>query len=235
MEASKLNDSKKTKMSNSESNYNASNLKNNINEGLYDRLSDRDLLIAILKPAHPHMDVTPIANSLILKFINFANVIKATKTELASVKGITKTAINMINLMSIIVKETIRRSTNCKTLPQIKKTSDLILWIKQIQNNNLGFHIFFLNGANNVITHQFKDMNKIEVTEFSLDIIKEALHLNACGLIVFRLTDSNDNSPNKRDISLGQALKEKGNDLEIKLKDYIIFNQTNYSTIQCML
>lgn len=186
-----------------------------INEGLSDNLSDTELLIALLSPSHPHVDVTPIANALISKFHTYGNVIKATAKELSSIKEITTTAINTIIFSANIYREINKRSIPNNKPSKIERISDVVLWLNQTQNNNFGFHIFFISSIKTVLTHRFIEHDNFEISDLSLEIIKSALTQNVTGLIVFRLTTNPDATPNKQDISFGRILHEKGQNLEV--------------------
>lgn len=211
------------------------NIKKCIDNGRSDTLSDTELLTALLAPSHPHMNITPMVTALISKFKNLSTIMAVKDNELASTKWITRTAISTILFTAQVYKETLRRSKGHKQTYRINKTSDAVIWFRENIKDSIGLHVLYMNGQNNILDYHIIDQDDGNTANLGIDIIKYALTQNALGIIVLHYIDSPDTVPKKTDIMLAQIIRDTGKDLEIKLMEYIMLNQINYSSVQILL
>ena len=88
---------------------------------------------------------------------------------------------------------------------------------------------FFLNRSNQLIDYKTLSEGTVEqVVLYPREIIKEALSLNASGLILAHNHPSGQCEPSGQDIRLTESIKNAATPLEIKVLDHMVIGKSDY-------
>lgn len=189
-------------------------------------LPDYEILELLLFPASPRKDMKPLAKELIGKFGSFAKVIKATDTELLSVKGVSDAALAAIR--------SVEEAASRLLLSEVQEKAILNNWIKLLEycRSEMGFlkkeqfRILFLNSKNMLIKDEVQQEGTINHTmAYPREIVKRALELSASSIILLHNHPSGDPSPSQADIDLTDQIIAAAKPLGVKVHDHLIITE----------
>ena len=85
------------------------------------------------------------------------------------------------------------------------------------------FRVLFLNRANRLISDECMGRGTVDhVPVYPREVMKRALELNACAIILVHNHPSGDPSPSECDIAMTQQIKLTAEALSITLHDHLI-------------
>lgn len=193
-----------------------------------DALPDYELLELILFRALPRQDVKPLAHRLLKIFGDFNRVLSASPERLKTVKGIGDATI--IDLK--ILESTAQRMARSRLMGrQVLSHWDALLdycHTTMAHRETEQFRILYLDRKNAVIADEAQARGTVDhVPVYPREVVKRALELNACALILVHNHPSGDPSPSEADIVMTQQIEDAATALGLTLHDHLIIGKSN--------
>lgn len=187
------------------------------------------LLFLILK----RVDTKPIAKELIEKFGCIRHVLKASKKDLMSVRGVGEKVYNSLKIIESVVCESLKSEFVKK--PILKCIDDVIEYCKfnmaTLVREDLV--IIFLDASGEVIEEKiFRDGANNRISANHREIIESCLDVGARGLLLIHNHPSGDVTPSTDDIYTTIKLNDACSVLNIQLYDHIIIGKNSYASFK---
>ncbi|MEP5153759.1 DNA repair protein RadC [Planktotalea sp.] len=196
-------------------------LRARLQENGAERLSDADLLELILLKTSPNKDTRPIARQLLEEFGDIASALTAESARLeATVGTVVSQDLKLIHAASKrLAKARIAHRplisswdavlTYCRTALAHKETEE--------------FRVLFLDRRNMLIADEVLGVGTVDhVPVYPREVLKRALELNSCAIILVHNHPSGDPTPSKSDIEMTNMIKQAADSLSITLHDHLI-------------
>ncbi|MGH1576056.1 RadC family protein [Planktotalea sp.] len=190
-----------------------------------DHLDDAELLELMLLHSSPRKDTKPMAHELIAEFGDIASALSADTARLEAIVGTTATQdLKLIHAASArLAKARIAHRplisswdavlTYCRTALAHKETEE--------------FHVLFLDRRNMLIADEVLGVGTVDhVPVYPREVLKRALELNSCAIILVHNHPSGDPSPSPSDIEMTKLIKQAADSLSITLHDHLIIGAT---------
>ena len=217
----------------------------NLNAGHRNRLRERflsvgaagfcdyEILELLLTYSISRKDVKPIAKELIKRFGSVSEILDADVSELIELEGISKVSAVLLKLVKEIKLE--YSVEKLKAMKSISSSSDVYSFAieKLAGAKDEKFMSIYMDSKNRII--DFKINAEGTVTQarvYPRKIIREAISLNAAGLIVVHNHPSGEVKPSLNDIELTKSLKSVCDVMDIRLLDHIVVGKSGYQS--CM-
>lgn len=198
-------------------------------------LSDYEVLELFLFYILPRRDTKPVAKALLEKFKTFENMAFAETKRLCEVPGIGSSAALALHVYGEMI---IRQAKQ-----KIEKAPLLDSWERVVEYCRLkdGFqtsenvHILFLNNKNQLISDEIVAEGTVDQTSFYIrNIIKRALELQACSLLLVHNHPSGDVTPSQADIEETRKLNQAAQLMGLTLHDHLIISKEHYTSLRNM-
>lgn len=186
-----------------------------------EKLSDKDMLELLLLRSTPREDTGALAQSMLDEFGSFADVISADRHRIEAMSGagaasdvlLIKAAAQRLSSKRIAHRPLISSwdavLTYCRTHMAYKDKEEL--------------RVLFLDRRNMLIADEVMAEGTVDhVPVYPREILKRALDLNACALILVHNHPSGDPTPSEADKIVTQDLKKAADGLSIALHDHLI-------------
>lgn len=192
-------------------------------------LSEHELLALIIKSGYRDGSVFELVDDLLVKARGFDNLLSLSYEELVSIKGIKKA--KALELLAIL--EIAKRLSRIDVIKEdtLSDPSKVVDWLKFniAFLDHEEFFVVFLNKKGNVIKYEslFKGDKSSSIVAVD-EVLRRALLLNACAILVAHNHPSGDCKPSKEDLSLTNKLKGSCDLMNIPLLDHIIVSTSSY-------
>lgn len=186
-----------------------------------EHLSDADMLELLLLHSSPRKDTRPIAQNILTEFGDIASALAADTTRLETLIGVP--AAQDLKLVYGASKRLAKARiahrplisswdavlTYCRTMLAHKETEE--------------FHVLFLDRRNMLIADEVLGVGTVDhVPVYPREVLKRALELNSCAIILIHNHPSGDPSPSASDIEMTKMIKQAAESLSITLHDHLI-------------
>lgn len=186
-------------------------------------LADYELLEMILFPAKPMGDVKPMAKMLLAAFGSFGKVLHAEPVALMKVEGVNEAAVVAIKVAKAAAERLLREEVANR--PLINSSESLINYCKVHIGNQKEeeFHVLFLNTKLELIADERQQKGTVNHTPvYPREVVKRALELGACSIILVHNHPSGDVKPSRADVEVTQQIVSAAGVLGIAVHDHII-------------
>lgn len=184
-------------------------------------LSDADLLELLLLHSAPRTDTKPLANTLLKTFGSFEKVLNADAGRLDGIAG--PMASSDLKVMAAAATRLARRRLD--NSPLISSWEAVITYCRTAlaHHSKEAFHVLFLNRGNRLIADECMGQGTVDhVPVYPREVLKRALELNACAIILVHNHPSGDPSPSDSDIAMTKQIRDTAEALSITLHDHLI-------------
>ncbi|MEQ8696702.1 MAG: DNA repair protein RadC [Bauldia litoralis] len=194
-------------------------------EGGADALPDYELLEVILFAANPRADVKPMAKALIQHFGGLARVLSATPEALdrTNVKGLGTAGIAAIKAAQAASLRLL--SAQAREAPVISNWQALLDYLRAAMAHEPieQVRILFLDRKNRLIADEIQGRGTVDHTPvYPREVVKRALELGACALILVHNHPSGDPTPSQADIDMTRTVKDAAAPLGVVLHDHLV-------------
>jgi DNA repair protein RadC len=196
-------------------------------------VTDYELLEMILFAAAARQDVKPMAKNLLKKFQTLGGVIKASKLELVSVKGVGEAASATIKAVECILlrmlKEEFIHKPFAGSLPQVLQYCQATMGhlIKE------QFRLLFLDRQNCLMADEVQQEGTIDQTSvYPREILRRALELGASAIILVHNHPSGDPTPSMADIEITRRIQDTLRPVSIEVHDHIIIARGKHTSFR---
>jgi DNA repair protein RadC len=208
-------------------------LRDRFREAGPDALSDYELLELLLFRALPRRDVKPLAKALIEKFGSFAEVVAATESRLAEVKGLGESGITELKIVQAAASRLLRGAV--KKRPVLSSWSTVLDYCRTAQAfaDREQFRVLFLDKRNQLIADELQQIGTVDHTPvYPREVVKRALELSATAIILVHNHPSGDPTPSRTDIQMTQQIMTIAQPLGISVHDHIIVGKEGHASLK---
>jgi DNA repair protein RadC len=189
-------------------------------------MTDAELLELILLRTAPRTDTRANAKSLLERFGDFAGVISASSIHLDEAADPIASA--DLKLIEAAAQRLAKVKLNNK--PLISSWDAVIdycrttLAHREIEE----FRVLFMDRSNILIADEVLGIGTVDhVPVYPREILKRALELNACAIILVHNHPSGDPTPSDSDIAMTHLIKHAAESLSVTLHDHLIIGATS--------
>lgn len=200
-----------------------------------DALPDYELLELILFMAIPRRDVKPLAKQMIARFGSFAGVMHASVPDLTAISGISETT--AIALKAVQAGALRMMKQDVMNRPILNSWQRLIdyLYADMAQEKKEHFRLLFLNKKNELIADEIQQSGTVDHTPaYPREIMKRALELSACAIILCHNHPSGDATPSQEDVDMTRAIVNAAAPLNIIVHDHLIISKNDIVSFKTM-
>lgn len=196
-------------------------------EGGAHAMPDYELLEMILYRALPRSDVKPIAAALIETFGDYNRVISAPASRLLEVDGVDDAVAQDIKLIEACA----HRLSRARVMQRpIISSWDAVLdycHTTMAHRETEHFRVLYLDRKNILIADEEQAQGTVDhVPVYPREVVKRALELNACSIILVHNHPSGDPTPSQADITMTNQIHDAAEALEIQLHDHLIIGKS---------
>lgn len=195
--------------------------------------ADYELLELLLFSSNPRKDVKPLAKQLLSRFGSFATVLNTDAHTLKEVEGVSEaTAVTLM-----VVQAAANRMLREKAMesPVLSSWESVLAYCRNSMANQPveQLRLLFLDQKNKIIADEVQQTGTVNHTPvYPREVLRRALELNACALIMVHNHPSGDPTPSRADIEVTRKISKTAESLGIQLHDHLIIGRTGYVSLK---
>jgi DNA repair protein RadC len=197
-------------------------------------LADYELLELVLFDSVPRVDVKPLAKLLLKQLGDFAEVVAAPRPRLAEL-GLKERSIVQLK---IIEAAALRLSkTRLFNRPAISSWSALLDYCTatMARSGREEFRVLFLDRKNSLIADEVLTTGTVDHTPvYPREIVKRALELSACALILVHNHPSGDPAPSRADVAMTAEVVAAAKALKIDVHDHLVVGRSGHASFKSL-
>ncbi len=198
-----------------------------------DGLPDYELLELVLFRSIPRRDVKPLAKELIRRFGTFAEVLSAPAHRLAEVEGVGEGVVLDLKHVEASARR-IARGAVAKR-PVLSSWSAVIDYCRTAMAfaEREQFRLLFLDKRNALIADEVQGSGTVDHTPvYPREVVRRALELSACALILVHNHPSGDPTPSPADVRMTREIIDAAKPLGISVHDHIIVGREGHASLK---
>jgi DNA repair protein RadC len=210
-------------------------LKDRFVNGGPESLPDYELLELVLFSAIPRRDTKPVAKRLLERFGSFAEVINAPPNRLMEVEGVGMAAVTQLKIIRASALRLMRIGIMQK--PVLASWNTVLDYCRAAMGfeDREQFRILFLDKKNRLIADEVQQEGTIDHTPVYIrEIVKRALELSACAIVLVHNHPSGDPAPSRADIDMTRQIVEAAKPLGIAIHDHIIVGRQGHASLKAL-
>jgi DNA repair protein RadC len=204
-------------------------LRDRFRKGGADALGEYELLELILFRAMPRRDVKPLAKALIARFGSFAEVVSARPERLREIEGLGDAAI--VELKIIEAAATRLAKSSIEKRPSLSSFAAVVDYCRTAMAflDHEEFRVLFLDKKN----HLVQGVGTVDhAPVYPREVMRRALELGACAIILVHNHPSGDPQPSADDIHLTQQITAVGKPLKVVVHDHLIIGKHGHASLK---
>lgn len=193
-------------------------------------LSDRELLELLLR--FTRSDAKEFSARLLERYPNIYRLMEANRSSLSTVEGIDEKTVLLLSLLPVMIRRYFI-SREIKGQPLLNSSH----YGKYLQPYFMGardemVYALFLDGAANVISCRLMGYGSVNSANVPVrNIVREALALNATGIVLAHNHPSGLAVPSPEDIEITRCLRSSLEIMELQLLDHIIVADDDFVSV----
>ncbi len=195
-------------------------------------LQDYELLELIMFRAIPRRDIKPLAKTLLAEFGDFNRVISAPSSRLLAIKGVGESVIQEFRIVTAAAERLAQVEVLNRDILSNWQALLTYCHIAMAHRENEEFRILFLDKKGNLIADEEQQKGTVDhVPVYRREVVKRALELNACSLVLVHNHPSGDPKPSKADVELTRHIQAALDTVKITLHDHIIIGAQSHASL----
>ncbi len=197
------------------------NLRSRFQEQGADDLNDAEMLELILLNSTPRKDTRIMALDLLAEFGDIASALTAENARLEAIVG--ATAVQDLKLVHAASKRLAKARITHR--PLISSWDAVLTYCRTAlaHKETEEFRVLFLDRRNMLIADEVLGVGTVDhVPVYPREVLKRALELNSCAIILVHNHPSGDPTPSQSDIEMTKLIKQAADSLSITLHDHLI-------------
>ena len=195
-------------------------------------LQDYELLELIMFRAIPRRDIKPLAKTLLAEFGDFNRVISAPSSRLLAIKGVGESVIQEFRIVTAAAERLAQVEVLNRDILSDTKAMITYCHIAMAHKENEEFRILFLDRKCNLIADEEQQKGTVDhVPVYRREVVKRALELNACSLVLVHNHPSGDPKPSEADVELTRHIQAALDTVKITLHDHIIIGAQSHASL----
>lgn len=210
-------------------------LRDRAGDGGLAALPDYELLELILFRALPRGDVKPLAKQLLARFGSLGGVLGATAEELRTVKGVGETLALDLKLIHEATLRTAREAVAKR--PVIASWSALLAYVKTALAHEAReqFRVLFLDKKHALIADEVLGHGTVDhAPVYPREVMRRALELSACSMILVHNHPSGDPTPSQADITMTKQIVDAAKALRIEVHDHLVVGHDGVASFKAL-
>lgn len=188
-----------------------------------DAAQQKDLLTRLLAAGAPDAPSARMATRLLAQHGSVARVLSASDARLQSVPHMTEALIAYLRLAQEIAVDVARKRLDERAILSSWREVMAYCRATMAHCDVEEVRVFFLNRKNHLIADERHSRGTVDHAPFyPREVIKRALELNACALIVVHNHPSGDPKPSTGDVALTKQLQQATIVMGLTLHDHLI-------------
>lgn len=192
-------------------------------------LPDDELLELLLHRALPRGDVAPVARRLLRRFGDLGAVMAAAPERLAEVAGIGPAAVEQIKILEALAHRMARARVIGR--PLLSSWTALVDYLRTALAHQATerFRVLYLDRRNVLVADEELGRGTVDhVPVYPREVVKRALALDACALILVHNHPSGDPTPSPADVAMTLAVRAAAEALGITLHDHVVVGRAGH-------
>ncbi|MDZ4740539.1 MAG: DNA repair protein RadC [Alphaproteobacteria bacterium] len=210
-------------------------LRERFRDGGEDALPDYELLELILFAAIPRQDVKPLAKRMLEEFKgDIAELLAASRERLKEIEGVGDAVTDQIKIVRAAAGRMLRtKARNSEsTLSSWQSLVDYCM-AQMSREPTEQFRILFLDRKNKLIKDEVQGRGTVDHTPvYPREVVKRALELGACAIILVHNHPSGDPTPSSSDVEMTKQIVEAARTLEISVHDHLIIGRHGHASLR---
>ncbi|KGL38541.1 hypothetical protein BMT55_11995 [Listeria newyorkensis] len=196
-------------------------------------LSNIELFAIILETGSRTESVVDLANKVIAKYSEIADMREATLQELTEINGIgLAKAAKVLAAIEISKRIGQQKVNTCPVIRGPQDGADLVMQEMSMLSQE-HFHCVFLSTRNRLVHRETIFIGSLNSSVVHpREIFKQAMKYSAASVMCFHNHPSGDASPSSQDITVTKRLKKAGDLLGIPLIDHIIIGNNTFTSLK---
>ncbi len=195
-------------------------------------LQDYELLELIMFRAIPRRDIKPLAKTLLAEFGDFNRVISAPSSRLLAIKGVGESVIQEFRIVTAAAERLAQVEVLNRDILSDTKAMITYCHIAMAHKENEEFRILFLDRKCNLIADEEQQKGTVDhVPIYRREVVKRALELNACSVILVHNHPSGDPRPSEADVALTRHIQIALKAVDIDVHDHIIIGAQSHASM----
>ena len=195
-------------------------------------LQDYELLELIMFRAIPRRDIKPLAKTLLAEFGDFNRVISAPSSRLLAIKGVGESVIQEFRIVTAAAERLAQVEVLNRDILSNWQALLTYCHIAMAHKENEEFRLLFLDKKGNLIADEEQQKGTVDhVPVYRREVVKRALELNACSVILVHNHPSGDPKPSKADVELTRHIQAALDTVKITLHDHIIIGAQSHASL----
>ena len=210
-------------------------LRERFRKGGTDALPDYELLELILFRALPRRDTKDLAKRLIARFGSFAEVVNAPEGRLKEVSGVGDTVVTELKLISAAAVRILKSEISNRIA--LSSWNEVLAYLKAAQGFEQveQFRILFLDKRNHLIADEVQGKGTVDHTPvYVREVVKRALELSACAIVLVHNHPSGDPTPSRADIDMTKMIADAARPLGIVVHDHVIVGRNSHTSMKSL-
>jgi DNA repair protein RadC len=198
-----------------------------------DGLPDYELLELVLFRSIPRRDVKPLAKELIRRFGTFAEVLSAPAHRLAEVEGVGEGVVLDLKLVEASARRIAKGAVARR--PVLSSWTAVIDYCRTAMAfaEREQFRLLFLDKRNALIADEVQGSGTVDHTPvYPREVVRRALELSACALILVHNHPSGDPTPSPADVRMTREIIDAAKPLGISVHDHIIVGREGHASLK---
>ncbi len=208
-------------------------LRERFRKGGADALAEYELLELILFRAMPRRDVKPIAKAHIARFGSFAEAVSARPERLREIDGLGEAAITELKIIEASARRLAKSSIENR--PSLSSFSAVVDYCRTAMAflDREEFRVLFLDKKNHLIADEVQGIGTVDhAPVYPREIMRRALELSACAVILVHNHPSGDPQPSTDDIHLTHQIIAVGKPLKVAVHDHLIIGKHGHVSLK---
>lgn len=190
-------------------------------------LADYELMELILFRTIPRQDVKPLAKRILEAFDNdFNRAISAPISELLKIQGVGEAVAGELKIIEAAAHKLAQAKVMHKDA--ISSWDELMRYCKttMAHRQTEQFRILFLDRKNTLIADEEQQKGTVDhVPVYPREVVRRALEVNACAIILVHNHPSGDPTPSQADIDMTARIAEAVGAIGIEVHDHVIIGK----------
>lgn len=198
-------------------------------------LQDYEILEVLLAAAIPRQDVKPLAKRLIDQFGGLGAVLNADPAQLTRRSGVKESTAAVLTVVAEACRRMLRESVMAR--PAIGGWGPLIDYLTLAMKYEPAeqFRLLFLDRKNVLIADEVQQRGTIDQAPvYPREVVRRALELHACAVILVHNHPSGDPTPSKTDVEMTRTLVSALSAVGVAVHDHVVIGRQGHASFKGM-
>ena len=198
-------------------------------------LPDYELLELYLFRTLRRGDIKPVAKALLARFGSLAAALAASIDELQQVKGVGREAALDLKLLHEAALRAAREPVVRRTV--ISSWTALLAYVRTAlaHEPREQFRVLFLDKKNQLVADEVMNHGTVDhAPVYPREIVRRALELSACAVILVHNHPSGDPTPSSADVDMTRQVVEAARSLRIMVHDHLVVGRDGVASFKAL-